>query len=469
MSTAGMVSSASAAHAAPSLVRSPKSSTPPPEWEIDLANDYVADIAREAREAAPLPEYWDDFTPPDLYSEHAANESGAGKFLKVNCEMWRAVERTEEGALYTPLLPDRALWRATAVTEGRAKMKPPVQTGDRWTERLTARGKKAIEDASLYMHRCGAGFGTFLTLTFTPEWRAQIEAWDRAPRTDEDRRTIGNLVTEFLNVMQQRRRQGLTFSGHYRRAGKKKRTPEGAEYTPIKWREKFKIRGQGKPFEFVWVVENPQNENGENNPHIHVLLNWRVKIDQFHAWSAWIERTWGKGFAKLERLRKPAAAAAYMAKAAGYLAKGTDGKQGPVRGNRYSVSVNARAPKARTVGWYNAEWVYNVIKEAMQTARENWPRGLWFTAHGFGARTRKTWGALWSALKADGIKIQPAPDSLHLARFKNAAIKYMRRVFDPFRQAANSLFEQLETNSGDYPAPLSLDEFERMTATGGMA
>lgn len=173
-------------------------------------------------------------------------------------------------------------------------------------------------------------------------------------------------------------------------------------------------------------------------------MNWHVKLDQFHAWAMWIEKTWGKGFAKLERIKKPAAAAHYMAKAANYLTKGASGEQGPVRGNRYNVGKDARAPRARTVGVYWLDKIRDVIGIGMQVGRGNWPKGLWFHRHGFGASNRETWGRLWSTLKADGIKLEDAPKGLFAARLNNAAIKLWRKMNDYHAQATAMLFEQAE-------------------------
>ncbi|MEW8050795.1 MAG: hypothetical protein AB2809_10490 [Candidatus Thiodiazotropha sp.] len=383
--------------------------------------------------------------------------------MVITCEAWQGIERTKEGALYTPLQPSRATWKAAVHTDLLTKNKPPEQWGDRWTDKLSDRGKKAIENSAKYQHRIGQGYRTFLTLTMSPEWRAQIEKWDQMKRgqDDDNRKTIGNLATEFINTLQQRHRNGRTFQGHYRRAGKQQRgggyyakgthfkgrietATDSDRWTPIKWRQGFTLGGSGKPFQFVWVIENPENEQGERNPHIHLLMNWNVKLDQFHAWAMWIEKTWGKGFAKLERIKKPAAAANYMAKAANYLTKGTEGAQGPVRGNRYSVGKDARAPRARTVGVYWSDMIRDVIGEGVKAGREKWPKGLWFHRHGFGASSRAAWGELWAALNADGVKLRDAPKGLFAARLNNAAIKLWRKLNDYHAQATAALFEQAE-------------------------
>ena len=95
----------------------------------------------------------------------------------------------------------------------------------------------------------------------------------------------------------------------------------------MKWRNEFLPNGKDKLFQFAWVAESPINEQGERNLHIHLLMSWSVKLDQFHAWAKWIEGVWGKWYVKLERIRKPSAAANYMTKAARYICKGAQEDQ----------------------------------------------------------------------------------------------------------------------------------------------
>jgi hypothetical protein len=98
-----------------------------------------------------------------------------------------------------------------------------------------------------------------LTLTFDEPWRALIEHWDSMPRYgDGERRSISQLVTKLLNVLQQRHRNDVTFPGHYRRADKKRRgggyeaqskdlngrvsaPSSSTPWTLIKWRKAFSI------------------------------------------------------------------------------------------------------------------------------------------------------------------------------------------------------------------------------------
>jgi len=136
----------------------------------------------------------------------------------------------------------------------------------------------------------------------------------------------------------------------------------GARFTRLKWWR--------EPLDYLWVAENPDRvdeETGEylgENPHIHLMMRWRVPYRHFEAWAARLEKLWGHGFAHLEKIKDPQKAGAYVAKAAGYLTKG-QGKsdQGEIRGNRYGISKRARAPgwieeqrhQVGVMGWLMAE------------------------------------------------------------------------------------------------------------------
>ena len=448
-----MINAAPARGSANSLVGGTKSSTPEniravldsieqAEQEADWL-DYYAQVAAQDNvepETAHTQEQEADWL--DYYAQVAAQdnvepetahtqEQEAGRYVQLSCEQWRAIERDEDtGAPYTPLEPERAQWMATVTVETVGKQEPPRQQGDRITERLSQRAKKAIEYSSKYAWRMGKGYRTFLTLTFDEESRRELALHDHlgaferpTPLTHgpyipmKMRESIGSRVTKFLNVLQQRYRNGLTFTGHYRRAGKQNR--KGPRWTPVKWREGFRIRAHHRPFWFVWVIENPTNEAGESNPHVHIMLNWGVKLDQFHAWSRWIEKTWGYGFAKLEKLKKPEAAANYMAKAAHYLGKGADGSQGIVRGNRYAVARDARPPASRRLGKYFADWLMDAVRVGQEAEREKIPKGLFFHKWGFGATTREAWGRIWKTLKADGWRWKEAGPPVLVQRVRS--------------------------------------------------
>lgn len=299
----------SAATPGSSLVRGSKSSTQPEyeweDWEIDVIND----LAYEAAENPEIDEnnaLESDLPIPEFKTAYADLENDltkVGQSLVITCEAWKGIEKTDEGAFFTPLDPENATWKAVVHTDTLTQNKPPEHCGDRWTEKLSERGKKTIEASAKYMVKTGRGYRTFLTLTFTPEWRAQIEKWDLMKRDEKNRSTIGKQATAFIKTLQQRHRNGITFPGHYRRAGKQQQgggyyasgsqfkgrittATSSTRWTPIKWRKSFTLKGNGQPFQFVWVIENPKNKDGGQNPHIHVLLNWGVKLDQFHAWAS---------------------------------------------------------------------------------------------------------------------------------------------------------------------------------------
>jgi len=131
-------------------------------------------------------------------------------------------------------------------------------------------------------------------------------------------------------------------------------------FTPLKWWR--------EPLGYLWVAEAPNmsekcwkkefsrpvaDEHGEllTNPHIHLLMKWRVSQKHFPAWAARLEKLWGHGFNHLEKITDPQKAGGYVAKAAGYVSKGQgQNDQGEIRGNRYGISARARAP-----GWIESE------------------------------------------------------------------------------------------------------------------
>ena len=140
-------------------------------------------------------------------------------------------------------------------------------------------------------------------------------------------------------------------------------------YTPIRFKP--------EPLAYLWVAENPDRideETGEylgENPHLHLMMKWRVPYRHFEAWAARLEKLWGHGFAHLEKIKDPQKAGSYVAKAAGYLSK-AQGKtdQGEIRGNRYGISSRARAP-----GWIECErHQVGMMGWLMAEAHEAWQR-----------------------------------------------------------------------------------------------
>jgi len=208
---------------------------------------------------------------------------------------------------------------------------PPEQSGQRVTSKLSDRGALALADSCHYMAVKHGGYSTFLTLTFDEEARARIAA---------EESTIQKEASRFFDGIQKMYQRGW-----------EAKTALGTVRMPpsqfmARTNEKMEIKRVREPLKYCWVAENPKNEAGEDNPHLHVLMSWRVPFEVFQSWAAKIESLWGQGFAHLEKIKDPMQAGAYMAKAAGYLTKAAgESDQGEIRGNRYGISAEARAPE----------------------------------------------------------------------------------------------------------------------------
>ena len=191
----------------PSLVRRTKCSTVDnyewKDWEIEAINDWASEAAKTERTQSveihdaeyEAPVYVEPFEDLHLDAEQA------GKYVVLTCDAWAGIERTEEGHPFTPLEPESAIYKAQIHVDTKSKAPPPVHAGDRWTDHLSAKGKKKIEESAKYLHRLGIGYRTFLTLTFTPEWRDAIQVWDRMSKQDKERSSIGKQVSSFLNTL----------------------------------------------------------------------------------------------------------------------------------------------------------------------------------------------------------------------------------------------------------------------------
>jgi len=193
-------------------------------------------------------------------------------------------------------------------SETRLHIEPPAsQTGGRLTWFLTDRAVRKIADSCYYVSEKKGGYTTFLTLTFSQEKRDAVA---------QGATTFQREVSRCMDALQK----------IYRRDG---------------WGERM----GSESLLYCWVVENPKNDKGEDNPHVHVLMRWSVKQSEFDVWAKRIESVWGQGWANLQKIKDKTAAGAYMAKAIGYLTKAGEGNdQGLVRGNRYGISKEARAP-----------------------------------------------------------------------------------------------------------------------------
>ncbi|MCM0151535.1 hypothetical protein [Photobacterium galatheae] len=201
--------------------------------------------------------------------------------------------------------------------------------------------------------------------------------------------SIGNEVSRFLDGAQKMYQRGWipAFRPARKKRGKSIVQPAGVKcgeviadgpFTPIRkgdqqdklgqnprWKEKpgKGLQKVAVPLDYCWVAEMPANEHGEPNPHVHVLFRWRVPKSYFHAWAGRLEGLWGNGFAKIEKIKHAKAGAGYLVKAVGYAAKGRDGNQGLIRGNRYGISACARAPGWHELASFQADNMAAIIAE----------------------------------------------------------------------------------------------------------
>lgn len=200
---------------------------------------------------------------------------------------------------------------------------PPAQSGPRITSGLSLNGAVAISDSCHYMALKQGGYKTFLTLTFDDDARNRIASGSS---------TIQKEASRFFDGLQKMYQRGWIANG---RLGQ------------------VNVPGHDHKLKYCWVAENPKNEQGEDNPHLHVLMAWKVPFALFKSWAKRIEGIWGQGFASLEKIKDPISAGAYMAKAAGYITKSSgQSDQGEIRGNRYGISADARAPAWACIGKY---------------------------------------------------------------------------------------------------------------------
>ena len=225
-----------------------------------------------------------------------AETKGPGRYTVIQYREW-----SEEYRLFT---------RVETLAQ-----QPPLNDGPRFSEVLSDRAVRKITESCYYMAKHKGGYKTFVTGTFSNEVRLQIA---------EGETTIQREVSRTMDGLQKMYQRGWTREGGTR------------------------IEGHEDSLAYCWVVEVPKNEQGEDNPHVHIMMNWKVPYELFTEWSARIEGIWGNGYFHLEKIKDPLCAGSYMAKAAGYMCKAVGHEdQGRVKGNRYGISSDARAP-----GWY---------------------------------------------------------------------------------------------------------------------
>lgn len=228
---------------------------------------------------------------------------------------------------------------------------PEANSGERETAELSSAGARKIMESGAYVQVVRGGFTTFLTLTFEPAARARIISGET---------TIGAEVSRFFDAAKQMYRRGWAMDNEVLKS-KNGYDCFGAQCIPDE-------TSHDDEFDYIWCAEMPKNKQGEPNPHCHILLRWSVPEYLFFDWAFRIERLWGFGFANLQRIHTAEAAAGYLLKALGYMAKGHDHDQGVIRGNRYNISKSARAPKWECIASFYADNMTAIINEL----RDRW-------------------------------------------------------------------------------------------------
>lgn len=228
-------------------------------------------------------------------------------------------------------------WRVRTEVEASSGGRPPVNDGVRETDKLSARAASKIADSCEYMALKKGGFKTFVTGTLDRAARDKLITCTIVAG-DVDSDDNGVLFTPIVfsyqigeGMQKEITRTMDALQKMYRRGW-------------VRDDGKF-VKGHDEGLPYLWVVEVPDNEHGAPNPHVHMLLGWRVSYSSFRDWAARIEKIWGNGAFHLEKIKDSTCAGAYMSKAAGYLCKAQGKKdQGFVKGNRYAISKAARAP-----------------------------------------------------------------------------------------------------------------------------
>lgn len=291
-------------------------------------------------------------------------------------------------------------FRAQVVTQTPAGNAPAANVGTRYTEKLTPKSVSNMFESGAYVAQCHEGFTTFITLTFTPAQRHAIfgsmdEGIDAdgpytpvvferdlgdivygndGPFTQLPKRpfkiikpldtSIGRETSRFLDGSKK-----MFHRGWY---------TEDGDYVPGQFKAKKSEFGPDREkadFHYMWVAESPMNEDGEPNPHVHLLLKWTVEKEHFKDWAKRLESLWGHGMAHIERIKQPKAASSYLIKAVGYAAKGENADQGLIKGNRYSIARVSRAPNWETLASFDADNITAVIRE-LGYKLEQWKKPL---------------------------------------------------------------------------------------------
>jgi len=265
--------------------------------------------------------------------------------------------------------------------------KPPAQGGDRISKILSDRGARQIADSCHFMSKQKGGYKTFVTATLTPDVRARIKRRKCRAMTCVETEAVDSKTSFAVEIKEAHTAVGFedgvfipieyywesgiqaevtrcmdALNKMYVRGWTNESGEKVPSSAPVLGCKVGKVKqGRSGPYTgidymrenlcYCWVVEIPENADGEENPHVHIMMNWRIDKQHWADWRERLEGIWGNGYFHLEKIKSPEYAGAYMAKAAGYLTKGAEDKsQGEVRGNRYGISKPARAPDWCTVG-----------------------------------------------------------------------------------------------------------------------
>lgn len=309
------------------------------------------------------------------------NEKLAPSMLHIQCRDWSGQ------------------YRAMVVANTPPSAAPAANAGERFTEQLTKRSVSKIFESGAYVAQCKDGFKTFLTLTFSRKQRLAL--FGGMAETEEGNlytpiefvrdegkvipgkdglytelpakpfqiikvleTTMGAEVSRFLDAIKKMYQRG------WARENGESVTPAfkavGSEFGPSR---------ELPDFDYLWVAECPMNDDGEPNPHIHMLMNWEVTPDIFRDWAVRLESLWGHGMANLQRIHHSKGASKYLIKAIGYAAKGENAGQGLIRGNRYNIARCSRAPAWETLATFDTDNMTAIIKE-LGYKLEHWKKPL---------------------------------------------------------------------------------------------
>ncbi|PTQ05776.1 MULTISPECIES: rolling circle replication-associated protein [Vibrio] len=330
--------------------------------------------------------------------------------------------------------------RAQIVTQTPAGNAPEANSGTRYTEKLTPKSVSNMFESGAYVAQCHEGFTTFLTLTFTPAQRHAIfGAMDEGIDADgpftpiEFERDTGDLIPGKDGLYTQLPKQPFkiikpldTSIGRETSRfldGSKKMFHRGwytedGDYVPGQFKAKPSPFGPDREkadFHYMWVAESPMNEDGEPNPHVHLLLKWTVDKKHFKDWAKRLESLWGHGMAHIEKIRQPKAASTYLIKAVGYAAKGNNADQGLIKGNRYSIARVSRAPSWETLASFEADNITAVIRE-LGYKLEQWKKPLLRTISRINKQKAQT-------VKASSIAKQQGKPEDHLKKLQSRIIR----------------------------------------------